>query len=990
VNQVMGDGIMALFGAPLALEDHAVRACYAALRMQEAVKQYAEEVRRGEGVAIQIRVGLNAGEVVVRSIGSDLRMDYTAVGQTTNLAARMEQLATPGSILVTAEGLRLAEGYVEVKPLGPVNVKGMGGPVDVYEVIGAGPVRTRLQASASRGFTRFVGRDAEVAQLRQAQEQAGAGRGQVVAVVGEPGVGKSRLFYEFVRSHRTHGWLVLESTSVSYGKATSYLPVIELLRAYCRIEPRDDTRAVRAKVTGTLLALDRTLEDAIAPALALLDALPADDAFLALEPAHRRQRTLGALKRVLLRESQVQPLLLVFEDLHWIDDETQAVLDALVEGLPSARVLLCVNYRPEYRHGWGSKTYYRQLRVDPLPPASAGELLQALVGADPRIRQLEPLLIERTEGNPFFLEESVRMLVETGVLFGERGHYRVTRTAEAIQIPASVQAILAARIDRLAPDDKRLLQTAAAIGMDLAFALLQAISEWPDEQLRPGLARLQSAEFLYEASLFPELVYTFKHALTHEVTYGSLLGERRRDLHARIVQAIERLVPARLDEEVERLAHHAFRGEVWDKAAGYLHQAGRKAASRSAHREATTAFEQALAAFQHLPETRETIERGVDLRLDLEFGLFLRVETQRCLEILREADAAARALGDQRRLGTIGARIGDRLRILGEFDVAIERLQHALHIATELGSLGLQAHTKFHLGLVSYSLGDYRQSAAHFTENVTALQGDLVRERFGSPSAPAIVSRAWLARSLAEVGDFAEAIRVGKEGLRIAETTESPWSLVQACLGIGGVLMTRGAFTEAMGPLERGLGLGESREFYFVSVQTAAFLASAYARCGRPGDSPPLLEWASELALRPEFRVGQSRLLVSMGEVYLLAGRAEEAGRLAERALTRSREHRQRGDEAAALRLAGEVAARGTPPDVPEAEGRYREGLALADALGMRPLVAHCHLGLGRLYAHTDKREQARDQLSTAATMYREMGMTYWLEKAEAAMSESP
>ena len=400
VNQVMGDGIMALFGAPLAHEDHAVRACYAALRMQEAVKRYAEDVRRVEGVTVQIRVGLNSGEVVVRSIGSDLRMDYTAVGQTTHLAARMEQLATPGSILITAEGLRLAEGYVEVKPLGPVNVKGMDGPVDVYEVTGAGPVRTRLQASASRGFTRFVGRDAEVEQLRQAQEQARAGRGQVVAVVGEPGVGKSRLFYEFVRSHRTHGWLVLESVSVSYGKATSYLPVIELLRGYCRIEPRDDTRVVRAKVTGTLLALDRTLEDAIAPALACSMPCPPRTPFLALDPAHRRQRTLGAIKRVLLRESQVQPLMLVFEDLHWIDDETQAVLDSLVEALPSARVLLCVNYRPEYGHGWGSKTYYRQLRVDPLPPETAGELLPALVGRGPRASSAQAPAHRANRGQP--------------------------------------------------------------------------------------------------------------------------------------------------------------------------------------------------------------------------------------------------------------------------------------------------------------------------------------------------------------------------------------------------------------------------------------------------------------------------------------------------------------------------------------------------------------------------------------------------------------
>ena len=410
VNQVMGDGIMALFGAPLAHEDHAVRACYAALAMQAAVKQYAAEVQRSHGVPVQIRVGLNAGEVVVRAIGSDLHMDYTAVGQTTHLAARMEQMAMPGSILLTQAVLRLAEGYVQVTPLGPMPVKGLAAPVDVFELVGASGIRRRLQATAARGLTRFVGRDTEFAALVQALEQAGAGHGQVVAVVGEAGVGKSRLVYECLHSHHTQGWQVLESTSVSYGKATPYFPVLDLLRRYAHVDDSDDPRTIRAKVTGQLLTLDEALQDAIAPLLALLDALPEDSPFLTLDPPQRRQRTLAALKRVLLRESQVQPVLVVFEDLHWIDTETQALLDSLVESLPTARLLLLVNYRPEYQHGWGSKTYYTQLRLDPLPPASADALLQALLGDDPGLEALKPLLIARTAGNPLFLEESVRTL----------------------------------------------------------------------------------------------------------------------------------------------------------------------------------------------------------------------------------------------------------------------------------------------------------------------------------------------------------------------------------------------------------------------------------------------------------------------------------------------------------------------------------------------------------------------------------------------------
>ena len=385
VNQVMGDGIMALFGAPLAHEDHAVRACYAALRMQQAVRQHADGVRRRHGVTVQIRVGLNSGDVLVRAIGSDLRMDYTAVGQTTHLAARMEQLAEPGAIVLSPATLELVEGYVEVNPLGSRAVKGLAEPVEVYELVGAGAVRSRLQAATARGLTRFVGRDGELEQLRQALERARAGHGQVVAVVGDPGVGKSRLVYEVTHSPRTDGWLMLESTSISYGQAMSYWPVIDLLKGYFTLQDRDELGEIRDKVTDKLLALDASLEPALPALLALLE-VPVDDAaWQRLEPAQRRQRTLDAVKRLLLREACERPLLLVVEDLHWIDAETQALLDGLVESLPGARLLLLVTYRREYQHGWGQKSYYTQLRLDPLPPAGVDQLLHVLLGDHPSL-----------------------------------------------------------------------------------------------------------------------------------------------------------------------------------------------------------------------------------------------------------------------------------------------------------------------------------------------------------------------------------------------------------------------------------------------------------------------------------------------------------------------------------------------------------------------------------------------------------------------------
>src|SRR5438552_1309735 len=770
VNQVMGDGIMALFGAPLAHEDHAVRACYAALRMQDSVARYAEDLRRRHGADVQIRIGLNSGEVVVRSIGSDLHMDYTAVGQTTHLAARMEQLARPGVTLMTEMTLRAVEGYVQVRSLGPTPIKGLTEAVPIYELIAAGAACTRLQASLARGLTRFVGRDAEVDQLREALEQAAGGRGQIVAVVGEPGVGKSRLFYEFMHSHRTQGWLVLESSSVSYGKATPYLPLIEFLKGYFKISERDDTRGIRAKVTGKLLTLDEALKDSIAPILWMLDSLTEDHDFLKLDPAQRRERTLDAVRRVLLRVSRTQPLLLVFEDLHWIDAETRSLLDALVESLPTASVPLAVNYRPDSHHAWRNRSYYRQLGIDTLPPETAEALLETLVGDNRELQPLLRLLIERTEGNPLFLEESVRSLVETEVLVGERGAYRLGKDPGAIQVPATVQAILAARIDRLPPEDKQLLQTASVVGKDLPWALLVEAAERPEDEVRLGLARPQAAEFVYEAKLFPDLEYTFKHALTHEVAYGSLLQDRRRAIHARLV--------------------------------------------------------------------------------------------------------------------------------------------------------------------------GYAKAAALLTRNVMQLEGDLRRETFGMAGLPSVMSRVWLALTLAEQGGLDEAVAHTEDASAIAEAENHTFSLVMAHAGTGMVHLLRGDYERATGPLERGLVIDRLSDIPLLFPLVAAPLGLAYALAGRHDEGLRLLEEAIERAEAMEWVSNHAIRLVWLGRAHLLAGHVDTATRVGVRALELARRLGERGHEAYALRLLGELAGKAVPPDVERASEHYRAALSLAEVLGMRPLAA--------------------------------------------------
>jgi tetratricopeptide (TPR) repeat protein len=479
-------------------------------------------------------------------------------------------MAKPGSVLLTAATLRLVEGYVEVRALGPVRVKGLGEPVEVFELLAAARARTRLEVAAARGLARFVGRDAELARLRDLLERARSGQGQVAALVGEPGLGKSRLAWELARSHRTEGWLVLEASAAPHGTAVPFQPVTDLLRAYLGIEERDDVRRVQEKVVGRLLTLDAGLRPLL-PAIQALLEVPVDDAAwagLAAEERHRRMA--DAVCRLLLRESQVRPLLLVFEDLHWVDAESQALLDTLVDGLPSHRVLLLVNYRPEYRHNWGARPHYAEIRLEPFGPETAEALLDALLGRAGELVPLRALLIERAQGNPLFLEESVQDLAESGVLAGTRGAYRLARDVRVVQVPATVQAILAARIDRLSPADKALLQSAAVVGKDVPHAVLRAIADLPEDALAAGLARLQAAGLLYEARLFPDTEYTFKHALTHEVAYGSLLQDRRRRLHARVVEAIEAVYRDRLAEHRDRLVHHAFRGEVWGKALAYL------------------------------------------------------------------------------------------------------------------------------------------------------------------------------------------------------------------------------------------------------------------------------------------------------------------------------------------------------------------------------------------------------------------------------------
>ncbi len=985
VNQVMGDGIMALFGAPIAHEDHAVRACYAALRMQESVMQYSGELRRTEAVSVEIRVGLNSGEVLVRAIGSDLRMDYTAVGQTTHLAARMEHLARSGSTLLTASTLRLAEGYVRVASIGLIGVKGLAEAVEAHELIGVGTARTRLQAAALRGLTRFVGRAAEIEHLRRVMGQAGAGRGQVVGIVGEAGVGKSRLVYEFTHSHRAENWLILEAPSVSYGKATGYLPVIGLLKSYFKIGERDDHREMREKITGKLLTLNESLRPLLPAFFALLDLPIEDPNWEALDPPQRRQRTLDAVKRLLLRESQVQPMLLVFEDLHWIDAETQALLEGLVESVGSANLLLVVSYRPEYDHRWGRKTAYSHLRLDSLPAESAAELLAALLGPDPSLAPLMRVLVKR--GNPFFLEETVRTLVETGALVGERGAYQLTRSVAELQVPTTVQTMLEARIDRLPQEQKQLLQAAAVIGKDLPYALISAIVDQPNETLRRGLIHLQEAEFLLETQIFPDLEYSFKHALTHEVAYRSLLRDRRRQLHAQIVLTSEELYADRLSEHVERLAHHALRGQVWDRAIGYCRRAGVRALDRSAAREALDHFAGAREAIKEVTESPDRTGQFIDLCFDQRNALFALGEFAEMGNVISEARTQAEGLGDQRKLGWALAYAAHRHSFLGEHLQAIGAGENALSIADVAGDVGLRVVANYYLGQAFWFAGDPRRGGPPLTAAIGLIKSVLPGESFGMTALSAVVTRWAAAENLAERGEFVEAVAAGKEGLRIAQTSAHRPSEIYARYGLGYAHLRQGDFTSAKDILEPSLALCRELEIRVALPFVAATLGSVYLRSNRIADAVPLLQEALQAFSAMAITGLLSLAMTFLADAHLVLGDVDEARKQAEKAVLLAHAQQERGWEAWGLKLLGDVFVHEST-ELKRAAEIYGHALALATELEMRPLVAHCHMGLGGAHAKAGFRTEAIEQLNSGVTLYREMGMGFWLETAQMALNE--
>ena len=979
VNQIMGDGIMALFGAPLAHEDHAVRACFAALRMQGAMQLHTDESVFGLRAPIRIRVGVNSGDVLVRSIAGDLHMEYTAIGQTTYLAAKLEQRARPGEVLVTAEVMRLVEGFVDGRRQECLNLPGLPEPVDVYELASVTSARTRFQVAADRGLNRFVGREFETTQLEGAAELASHGAGQALGIVGEAGVGKTRLLWEFKRRQQERGWNVLASSSIARGAQGPYFPIIELLVDLFHVDPADSAERVGGRIHRRMSDLAGAPAVDLPPLLALLDVQNRDPAWDSLDPAQRRVRTRDALTHLLINEANRRQTVVAIEDLQWADSATIEFLDHLVAKLEDAKLMLLLEYRPEHEHRLDRYARFQTLRVDPLRDPSAATLFRGLVGEDPALASLEALVLGRTEGNPFFLEECVRMLIERGELVGEAGDYHLGRPIDSIEIPATVEDVLAARIARLTEQEREMVQIAAVIGKDIAMPVLRQVAGLGGTDLLAILARLVSADLLSEVGTYPELAYGFKHAFTHEVAYKGVLRLRRKELHARLVEVLESLHAGQFREHIEQLAHHAVCGERWDRAVVYLQIAARRAFDRSAMRETVHHLEEAIRVVAYLPPDLRSAEWAIDLRLALRNPLLALGNVERVIGVLREAEALAAAREDPIRQCRVAVYLCGQYWMDGQHQAAVEMGERALAIAAPLGDLSLLVPTRQYVGGARHAMGEYAAAQEILSTNIAALEGTARNERFGMVGLPAVFARAVRGWLRADLGEFEAAALDAEEALRIAEDVGHGFSIQGACFVLGSLHLARGELPEARAVLEKALAISRVERHRLWVPLLGSPLALALAESGHIDAAASLID---KIVPNPGNPTLTTFTLLAVCDVYLRVGRVQLAALHAERVLERARFKRERGWEADALRLLGEIAEHREPPDIEVADAYYHAALERAEELRMRPLAARCRLRLASTYARSGSSQQAQAELANARAMFVALGTPFWFERA--------
>jgi class 3 adenylate cyclase/tetratricopeptide (TPR) repeat protein len=986
VAQSTGDGIFALFGAPVAHEDHPQRALHAARRMQEDLKRYADKLRERGQPPLSVRVGVNSGEVVVRSIQTgDAHAEYTPIGHSISLAARLQTLAAPGSIVIGKSVQKFVEGYFQLKALGASRIKGVSEPIEVFEVTGLGPLRTRLQRAAGGGLTRFVGREREMDALKHAAEQAKQGHGQIVAVMAEAGIGKSRLFFEF-KAISQSGWMMLETFSVSHGKASAYLPVVDLLRNYFDITMADDERKRREKVAGKITILDRSLEDTLPYLFSLLGIVEGNDPLAQMDGQIRKRRTLETIKRIVLRESLNQPLVLIFEDLHWIDDETQALLNLLADSIATAKILVLVNYRPEYSHQWNSKTYYTQLRLDPLSKESAEEMLSALLGNDKDLIPLKRLIIERTEGTPFFMEEIVQSLFEDDVL-KRNGAVKLGKSMKAVKVPATVQGVLAARIDRLPAEEKELLQTLAVLGREFPLGLVQRVTRKPDDELERRLSRLQAGEFIYEQPASGNVEYTFKHALTQEVAYNALLVERRRLLHECAGQALESIFAGQLEDHLDELARHYGRSGNPGKAIEYLRLAAHQAAQRSSYQEAIAYVNSALEILAGVPQSEQRDRDELLLRVTLGVSLMAAkgFDSDELERSFARGSVLARELKETIFLFAMLNGLWGFHFTRGHLKLALEISQEVMAVAEQLNDPGSIRDAHSAMGATLGYAGDLLSARRHL-EQAAALT-DAPRAmgmpyRFGPE--PGVLCLTALAGVLFELGYPDQALKRAYEAMAAVDADSDPFSLVMAMAFAAEIHCSRREAAKGEELARALLAICAERGYPFWQSVGRRMLGWALGQQGQVREAIELMEQEIRGLTGPQAEMVHIMALLSIADCYEMIGEAPRALALLDqwRAVRDKLELGMR--DSVYYRLRGRLFLQSGADE--EAEKTFRKAIEVALVRNARSEELRSMLYLARLLVKQGRRDEARSMLADIYDWFTEGFDTADLKDAKALL----
>ena len=983
IDKFTGDGLMALFGAPVAHEDHAQRACYAALGIQRAVKVYSVRIAKEYGVDFKMRVGLNSGPVIVGSIGNDLRMEYTAIGNTVNLASRMESTAEPGTIQVAEDTLRLTKEYFEFKPLGYVNVKGKKEPVKAYRVLGTSSVKDRLRAAMVRGLTRFVGRTGELRHLADCFAQVKGGCGQVVGIVGEAGVGKSRLLLEWKETLSGEEHTFLEGSCLHHADAIAYLPILNLLRSYFDIREGEQESLIKQKIKEKITQLDEKLKDILPPLHEILSLKVEDEEHLTLEPPQKREKAFEAIRNLLIRESQSKPLILAVEDLHWIDRTSEEFLNYLMGWLANTQILLLLLYRPEYSHSWGGKSFYSQIGVNQLSTAASTELLQAILEGGEVAPELRELVLSKTGGNPLFTEEFTRTLLESGSIQREYGHYVLSMKTSDIRVPDTIQGIIAARMDRLEESLRQTLQVASVIGRDFAFRILHTITGM-QEELKSYLLELQELEFVYEKSLFPELEYMFKHALTQEVAYNSLLIRKRKNIHERIGEAIEELYPNRLEEFYEMLAHHYSRSENSEKSYQYLKLSGNKAKASDSNWEAFHFYREAVNLLKKLPETEKNKRRGIEIRLQMEGPMVSLAHPEDSFEILREGERLATELVDEKSLAAFYNVLRGYYSVRGQPLQGMKYAENSFRAAMKVQDIELAVSMGFGL-CVSYGTMGEHLKIAEVAPQILALLEKTQRESefFVRPWNVYSALLALYGIATGWTKDFEEGRVLCEKGLHFALQIDDLGSAGFAEVMYGVLLVGQGDAENAIKHAQNGVKLCEEGQILVILGTGLAMLAEAHRLLGELGPAQKHAERALKVGSDSGLSIAWAQSYYSLSMTHLYSGDLENARTCAEEALRLARSNNEIWVEGRARVALGRILGRSDLSQTDKAEEYILQGIKILDELQLKPFCAEGYLYLGELYADSGQGDKVLGNVRRAEAMFQEMGMDYWLRRTQ-------